>query len=65
MMPASHTTQEIVSGFSTRTDGGVIFRVEVSLHSIEWHFTTADKAHEWLASLSDELTGLQIDQALS
>jgi hypothetical protein len=65
MMPSSHETHDITSGFSTRKDGGVIFRVEVSLHSIEWHFATADKAHEWLAGLSDELTGLQIDQALT
>lgn len=65
MMPTSHTTQEIASGFTATKTGGVIFTVEVSLHRIEWHFATADKAHEWLASLSDELTKLQIDQALT
>ena len=65
MMPASHTTTEIASGFTATKTGGVIFTVQVSLHRIEWHFASADKAHEWLAGLSDELTGLQIDQALS
>jgi len=58
---ASHTTHQIVSGFTTRADGGVVFTVKTSLHSIQWHFVSADKAHEWLASLSEELVGLQID----
>ena len=65
MMPAELETNQITSGFTTRPDGGIIFTVEVSLHRIAWHFATADKAHEWIASLSDELTGLQIDRSLT
>jgi len=65
MNPGELETNEIISGFTARTDGGVVFTVQVSLHKISWHFASADKAHEWIASLSDELTGLQIDQALT